>query len=1579
MRTPDTSNRRAPAVAAAALALAGVAFLLQRPALADDRDLLRFDGAKPYLFILLDTSASMSLAMGEDVWTPGWADGPGSRLYQAKQALYNVLQDVDDVQYGFASYNQDHVHVTAKHYTYYNPTELPTDADTWAIAFPAAETPKVVDEVLVPADVDGDGSLLTQLIPVPRLDSSGNPLEIDPDIDETDTRVLEIAGDVLTFGQNSGTRVAGTCSDPLVLTNAADRAKLQGLPIDGTTDASGAPTRMWIRSESRTYLLEITVPGNDADGVAQKIGDSDLFTKFELRRVSTGNSCATDVASVNFDTAFGASGIQRVNRNLDSDPQLFQTLVVDGPSWDDGDGETLAGVASFSDVVSDADFSNSHPFTGKGWEGNYDSGDDSGESGDFQSNITKADLKCNPASASCLGAANLKPVTETAFSSERALDKGDLIPFDWDRTWKHDFLRRLSPSHTITSAGLGDYRLARLFGEAEAGGDPLPLLDSARRPLLAADHSPLAKSLNDFRCWYLGEEGRAGSQKCRDTTFVPEFGTGWEELACVNDPEFGCRRPYLIVISDGEDTGGVGEDANADVAALNSHSGVRTWALNVGDPRGCDSGGGLHPIVRAGGGECIVVNTQAKLRQTLQSILGEIRTEARSFASAAVPSVQATVEQKIFLTSFVPLNDSPVWDGHVHSFIKPLPTETGTGRPLTNLKCDGSGDPVPDDPTRRCHLWDAGEVLKLSQYPASGSTYLDVADADLRRVFYAARLHDAPDPDADDPDPDADDPTEPGEWPARLRLFTPLTIGDDDAAATRPWRFDLWRAMGIDFTEADSDPHVNDAAATEANAVVDHTLRLKSGTVNDVDPMTGDVTPRSITFLLGDIFHSTPIVVGTPPNTLYYAADLYGDKGVGECSADDGTKAADPGYRCFFDKQRLRRKMLLVGSNDGMLHAFDAGVFRSGGTDRLTGVALGTGAQFFDNGSGRELFAFVPRTVMETLKGFAGSNSQEYTVDGTVTVADVFIDPLRQSATEPATTDPDFPDEDDREWRTVVVGGLREGGSGYYALDITQPDPVEDLDEADDLAALFDFIPSNHGGTANEDYVPGCTSGLTVGPHGDLGLPTSGGPCGPLPFPAVLWEFDDRYYDEEAGAFFHADEDGADGELACDQIDNNGLPDLGASWSTSNVGRIRLCDGMACDPADPDNDGDLEDRFVAIFGGGMDVANKTHDWRQSVPPTRVGNWLYMVDVETGRVIYKQPLEGAAPSEPAAVDTNGDGYLDTIYIGTLAGYMYRVDLGPVGGVFPALEPWTVCLEDGATTESVARVRLPFDVWKPIKVFDTNFDGSTATEVGTPRSIYHRPSVIFSAGTGTYALAFGTGDRENLWTVGGPLERFYVFTENVAAGSTPLNEGTLQPIDALTSPSAATSFLATGGWVLRLAEDERVITDAFALSGVLIFSAFTPSVVDQDGTPINVGCGEQGNQGGGGGPNQAERTCSKQGTSAIFVVNATNANGLLFEGEDSVRFKEVPTFVTNPFAEPGQTKRSSGEGDEDDDQPTADDLTEDLIKVMESLKTLFPSQCKFANYRVDVKTIAADTSLQFIAPIPVCLIERNWKEF
>ena len=75
------------------------------------------------------------------------------------------------------------------------------------------------------------------------------------------------------------------------------------------------------------------------------------------------------------------------------------------------------------------------------------------------------------------------------------------------------------------------------------------------------------------------------------------------------------------------------------------------------------------------------------------------------------------------------------------------------------------------------------------------------------------------------------------------------------------------------------------------------------------------------------------------------------------------------------------------------------------------------------------------------------------------------------------------------------------------------------------------------------------------------------------------------------------------------------------------------------------------------------------------------------------------------------------------------------------------------------------------------------------------------------------------------------------------------------------------------------------------------------------------------------------------------------------------------------ESGQTKNPDSGGTE----PTADEIPDDLKSVMEEIRSLFPQDCRFANYTINIKAVRDDTGLQFLAAVPVCIVETNWKDF
>ncbi|MEW6720814.1 MAG: PilC/PilY family type IV pilus protein [Thermodesulfobacteriota bacterium] len=158
---------------------------------------------------------------------------------------------------------------------------------------------------------------------------------------------------------------------------------------------------------------------------------------------------------------------------------------------------------------------------------------------------------------------------------------------------------------------------------------------------------------------------------------------------------------------------------------------------------------------------------------------------------------------------------------------------------------------------------------------------------------------------------------------------------------------------------------------------------------------------------LGDIFHSKPVVVG-PPSQFYF------DTGYSSAAVVGGTL-----QESFTKSKAKRKRVIFVGTNDGMLHGFLGGEYDANRTP----------TPGYDTGTGEEVFAYVPRMLLEKLEEFvpAETTRHGYYVDSSPRVADVWIDANSDGIKVPS------------EWRTVLISGLRKGGNGYFALDVTDP------------------------------------------------------------------------------------------------------------------------------------------------------------------------------------------------------------------------------------------------------------------------------------------------------------------------------------------------------------------------------------------------------------------------------------------------------------------------------------------------------------------------------------------------------------
>ncbi len=170
-------------------------------------------------------------------------------------------------------------------------------------------------------------------------------------------------------------------------------------------------------------------------------------------------------------------------------------------------------------------------------------------------------------------------------------------------------------------------------------------------------------------------------------------------------------------------------------------------------------------------------------------------------------------------------------------------------------------------------------------------------------------------------------------------------------------------------------------------------------------------------FKLGDIFHSTPVVV-FPSNRVYIdrTFDPAADPDLLPVikSLADAPDTFGPYRNSGTNPQRPR--IVLVGANDGMLHAFIAAEYNAG-----------TGNHDVMVNAGKELWGFIPPQMLPKLKDLNANTGHRYFVDSSPKAADVWLDDNNDGA---KAAD---------EWHTVVVGGFRQGGTGLYALDVTNP------------------------------------------------------------------------------------------------------------------------------------------------------------------------------------------------------------------------------------------------------------------------------------------------------------------------------------------------------------------------------------------------------------------------------------------------------------------------------------------------------------------------------------------------------------
>jgi hypothetical protein len=254
-------------------------------------------------------------------------------------------------------------------------------------------------------------------------------------------------------------------------------------------------------------------------------------------------------------------------------------------------------------------------------------------------------------------------------------------------------------------------------------------------------------------------------------------------------------------------------------------------------------------------------------------------------------------------------------------------------------------------------------------------------------------------------------------------------------------------------------------------------------------------------------------------------------------------------------------------------------------------------------------------------------------------------------------------------------------------------------------------------------------------------------------------------------------------------------PELFRSRSSPAVGKIGrvLANGV--------------EKWVAFF-----VSGKTYD-------TNLYPSIYLIDVTDGSLVDRVYLDavaigpdppsgrGGVPSgQPAIIDSDGNGYVDRLYIGTDKGLLYKVVFSDDPAIFSTATSnvvinWDYYDDDAGTTINGQPNPVPDDqMWHPIYASPTvmvengiNADGTTDYNV---------------------RVFFGTGDNP-------------YFDENIDTGST--NYHFFSYLDKAPKESIEPTLVELD-WFYPLDPGQRIFASAFSSAGKIYFGTSTSDTED-----------------------------------------------------------------------------------------------------------------------------------------------------
>ncbi|HET6459359.1 MAG TPA: PilC/PilY family type IV pilus protein [Syntrophales bacterium] len=434
-------------------------------------------------------------------------------------------------------------------------------------------------------------------------------------------------------------------------------------------------------------------------------------------------------------------------------------------------------------------------------------------------------------------------------------------------------------------------------------------------------------------------------------------------------------------------------------------------------------------------------------------------------------------------------------------------------------------------------------------------------------------------------------------------------------------------------------------------------------------------------------------------------------------------------------------------------------------------VAGANDGQFhaFKTSDGSEQWSFIPPNLLPQLQYLAHTTNpstlaHEYFVDGPVTVADVWWKSAGGTADGTSKVNSD--------WHTLAILGEGNGGvpTGSYYAQIWSSNSQCD---------------GNYQTTYDSTYPYYCgyyAFDLT----NNAAIPSS-------------------YYWHLGGST---------------QISATDGPYLGAPWSKMMVGRVRYNSG-----------GQEYEKWVGFIGGGYNISDCSGGGACGVCDCR-GKGFYVVDLSNGHILWSYTygddanMKYSIPAAPAIVDTDQDGFVDTVYVGDMGGNMWRFNFCRAADMLAPPAQLNSCGISGQTV---------------------NWAGGRLYRSATVQPIFQSAAVSLD-------------DQQNLWVYWGTGNKEMpkdATTGDTVFGVKDNDRSTTYASSNLKNISTAGQAYNPGdsqdGFYINLpGTGEKMLADPTVFGGVVYFTSYTP-------------------------PTGSGDLCLQGGTSSLYALNYTSGDG------------------------------------------------------------------------------------------------------